>query len=74
MASSRVSCDSCLNVPRKAMQLRIQHILGKKLSLVTENVGVAEQKHQHHNSMENTKYQDCWSPQSGTGLSRSLDF
>lgn len=56
------------------MQLRIQHILGKKLSLVTENVGVAEQKHQHHNSVENTKHQDCWSPQSGTGLSRSLDF
>lgn len=34
------------------MQLRSQHILGKKVSLVTENVGVVQQKQQHHHPVE----------------------
>lgn len=74
MASLWASCDSCLNVPRKAAQRRNQHSWGKKVSLDTETLGVVQWKQYHHHPMEKSMYKSSWSLRSGTGLSRSLDF
>lgn len=59
-----MSCDSWLNVPRKAAQRKNQHIWGKNISVDTEIFWVVQWKKYHHHPMEKSMYKGCWSLQS----------